>query len=436
MLDHEEMLEMTEVEEAYADGHVTGDGYVYYNSHGSPIKAWVDGVTLDHNALAQARRTAELPFIHKHVALMSDAHWGLGATVGSVIPTHKAIVPAACGVDLGCGMVAQRTTLNASDLPDNLGQIRSEIEKNVPHGRTDRGGRNDRGAWRHSPGIATKKWNDAWKQKFSLKDGLDQIVERSPKIGRAANKALSHLGTLGSGNHFIEICLDQDDRVWVMLHSGSRGIGNAIGRHFIELAKEDMRRFFINLPDKDLSYLAEGTQNFNDYVKAVSWAQRFAYVNREVMMHQTMEALRKHLKPFDVDESAIQCHHNYIERENHFGANVWVTRKGAVRARKDDMGIIPGSMGARSFIVRGKGNPMSFHSCSHGAGRVMSRGEAKNTISVEQHKEATAGVECRKDAGVIDESPMAYKPIEAVMEAQKDLVEIVHTLKQVVCVKG
>ena len=419
------------------DGHYSEKGgYVYHQSHGSPIKAWTHGVHFDQKALQQVRNVAELPFIHKHVAVMPDVHWGMGATVGSVIPTDRAIIPAAVGVDIGCGMMAVRTSLKADQLPDSLGQLRGEIEKNVPHGRTSNGGPNDKGSWGRVPQDAAKVWKDSWKRRHSMKDELDVIVDGAPKLRKAADRAANHMGTLGTGNHFIEICLDGDDHVWAMLHSGSRGIGNAIGRYFIEKAKDDMRRYFINLPDYDLSYLAEGTEHFDAYVKALNWAQRYALANREVMMERTLAVVEKVVRKFDRLDEAINCHHNYVSKENHFGRNVWVTRKGAVRAREGDLGIIPGSMGARSYIVRGLGNADSFHSCSHGAGRLMSRGEAKNTFSVDDHRKATEGVECRKDSDVIDETPGAYKDIDAVMEAQRNLVEVAHTLKQVVCVKG
>lgn len=408
---------------------VTDKGYVFEHAPGgAPIKAWTQGVPVDEKAWDQLRNTARLPFVHKHVAAMPDVHWGFGATVGSVIPTSGAIVPAAVGVDIGCGMMAVRTSLGASDLPDDLSGLRNEIERSVPHGRTAGRGR-DKGSWENPPASVVSDWR-------SLQGGLDAIVSRAPKLRRPANRAIRHLGTLGTGNHFIEICLDEDDAVWVMLHSGSRGIGNAIGRYYIELAKDDMRRFFINLPDRDLAYLVEGTEHFEDYVGAVSWAQEFARMNREAMMARVLRALREAVRPFEQTASAVNCHHNYVERENHFGKNVWVTRKGAVRARNGDLGIIPGSMGARSYIVAGKGNAESFHSCSHGAGRVMSRGEAKRTFTLKNHRDATAGVECRKDEGVIDETPGAYKDIDAVMQAQTSLVDVVHTLKQVVCVKG
>ncbi|MCZ6573897.1 MAG: RtcB family protein [Planctomycetota bacterium] len=396
---------------------------------GVPIKAWIEGVVLDDRAREQLLNVARLPVVYKWVAAMPDAHWGIGATVGSVIPTLKAIIPAAVGVDIGCGMMAVQTSLTASDLPDNLKDLRSAIEKVVPHGRTDRGGRNDRGSWAHPPAHS----EDAWKR---LSAGYRRIIEKHPRLDRG--RTAQHLGTLGTGNHFIEVCLDQDDAVWVMLHSGSRGPGNRIGTYFISRAKKDMERQLGNLPDEDLAYFSEGAQHFEDYVAAVEWAQAFARRNRELMMEAILEALRrsKHLPAFTTDRMAVNCHHNYVARERHYGREIFVTRKGAVRAREGDLGIIPGSMGTRSYIVRGKGNRESFHSCSHGAGRAMSRRQAKKTFSLEQHAAATRGVECRKDAAVIDETPGAYKPIEAVMAAQSDLVDIVHTLRQVICVKG
>ncbi len=393
------------------------------------VKAWTRGVTFDDKARQQVLNVARLPFVHGWVAVMPDVHWGMGATVGSVIPTHKAIIPAAVGVDIGCGMMAVQTSLTASDLPDDLGPMRSAIEAAVPHGRTARGGRGDRGAWARPPDPVSAAWG-------GLQERFERIAEKHPKVRKA--NSLNHLGTLGTGNHFIEICLGEDDSVWCMLHSGSRGVGNRIGSYFIELAKSDMRTRMINLPDKDLAYFSEGVEHFHDYVEAVGWAQDFARINREVMMRAVVGAIRElpGLPELSAEQEVVNCHHNYVSRENHFGKNVWVTRKGAVRAREGDLGIIPGSMGARSYIVRGKGNPDSYDSCSHGAGRAMSRGEARRRFTLEQHVEATRGVECRKDEDVIDETPGAYKPIDAVMKAQEDLVDIVHTLRQVVCVKG
>jgi len=407
--------------------------YDVLNYGGSPIKAWVNGVPVEDEAKKQLRNIASLPFIHKWVAVMPDVHLGMGATIGSVIPTEGAIIPAAVGVDLGCGMMAVRTSMRADDLPDNLRGLRHAIESVVPHGRTDNGGRRDRGGWSNPPKRVDAGWS-------TLADEFQVIVDKHPKIGKSNNR--SHLGTLGTGNHFIEVCLDESDRVWFMLHSGSRGVGNRIGSYFIRLAKEDMRRWFINLPDADLAYLPEGTEHFNDYMQALSWAQRFAALNRRLMMDAVIEAARGLAElPFfeaavDSSDVAVNCHHNYVAQEKHFGKRVYVTRKGAVRAGEGELGIIPGSMGARSYIVRGKGNRESFCSCSHGAGRAMSRTAARKRFTVADHEKATAGIECRKDASVIDETPMAYKDIDAVMAAQADLVEVVHTLRQVVCVKG
>jgi tRNA-splicing ligase RtcB (3'-phosphate/5'-hydroxy nucleic acid ligase) len=413
---------------AIAENIMTQRNYEFIETTNRPIKAWVRGVPIEDGAKQQLANIASLPFIHQHVAVMPDVHVGKGATVGSVIATKGAIVPAAVGVDIGCGMCAVRTSLTASDLPDSLRTLRFDVEAAVPHGRSSHGGRGDRGAWGNIPQPTA----DAWSQ---LDARFRAIVDKHPKIGRSNH--INHLGTLGTGNHFIELCLDEEDRVWVMLHSGSRGVGNRIGSHFIALAKEEMRRWFINLPDQNLAYLPEGSTYFDDYVEAVGWAQDFAAANRKLMLRATLQVLAdSELPPFTTSDEAVNCHHNYVARERHFGADVLVTRKGAVRAREGDLGIIPGSMGTRSYIVRGKGNADSFSSCSHGAGRVMSRTQAKKEFTVEDHLAATEGIECRKDEGVIDETPMAYKSIDAVMEAQRDLVDIQHTLRQVLCVKG
>ena len=397
--------------------------------NGVPIKAWIEGVKMEDVAKKQLLNVARLPFVYKWVAAMPDVHWGIGATVGSVIPTKGAIIPAAVGVDIGCGVIAVQTTLNASHLPDNLRKIRRAVEKAVPHGRTDHGGRNDEGAWKELP----RRQVNIWKQ---LEAGYKAIVEKHPRLDRGNH--VNHLGTLGTGNHFIELCLDEANNVWLMLHSGSRGVGNRIGTYFIETAKKDLRNVIGELPDKDLAYFTEGTEHFDDYIEAVGWAQDFAMWNRKLMMEQVIDAVAEsgEVPDFDAKVQVVNCHHNYVAREEHYGEEVLVTRKGAVRARKGDLGIIPGSMGARSFIVRGLGNDESFHSCSHGAGRAMSRNEAKRRFTTADHEAATKGIECRKDEDVIDETPMAYKDIDAVMHAQRDLVEIVHTLKQVVCVKG
>ncbi|HEK0908488.1 TPA: RtcB family protein [Pseudomonas putida] len=393
---------------------------------GKPIKLWTDGVPVEDDARRQLMNTARMPFIFKHLAVMPDVHLGKGSTIGSVIPTVGAIIPAAVGVDIGCGMIAARTSLHARDLPDNLHGLRSAIEKAVPHGKTF--GRRDQGAWGEVPSQADQTWS-------RLVGRFKVITDKHPQLEKTNNR--SHLGTLGGGNHFIEVCLDEADRVWFMLHSGSRGVGNAIGNLFIGLAQADMRQHLANLPDKDLAYFEEGSRHFADYVEAVEWAQDFARQNRELMMQAVVAATRKVLgRPFEASLEAVNCHHNYVQREQHFGREVLVTRKGAVSAQKGELGIIPGSMGAKSFIVRGLGNEEAFCSCSHGAGRVMSRTKAKNLFTVEDQQRATAHVECRKDKSVIDEIPMAYKDIDAVMQAQRELVEVVHTLRQVVCVKG
>ena len=408
---------------------ISQPSYEVMQDGGVPIKSWTRGVPFESEAKQQLMNISQMPFIHQWVAVMPDVHLGKGATIGSVVPTLGAVIPAAVGVDIGCGMMAVKTSLNASDLPDNLAAVRSAIERAVPHGRSarSRGGR-DKGAWSNIPEDVANAWTSLSAQ-FDLLSSKHRVLRKTNNI--------KHLGTLGTGNHFIEMCLDEHNSVWLMLHSGSRGVGNRIGTHFIELAKKDMEQWMIQLPDKDLAYLPEGTAHFDEYVEAVEWAQNFARINREVMMARVIDAVKGSLGVnFDAQMEAVNCHHNYISREHHYGKNVLVTRKGAVRARAGEMGIIPGSMGARSYIVRGLGNEESFCSCSHGAGRVMSRTKAKKMVSLEEHRRDTAGVECRKDASVIDETPSAYKSIEKVMDAQKDLVEVVYTLKQVVCVKG
>ncbi|MCB1890151.1 MAG: RtcB family protein [Rhodocyclaceae bacterium] len=407
--------------------HRNPDGYDTLKAAGcAPIKLWTRGVPVEPAARAQLEATARMPFIFRHLAVMPDVHLGKGSTIGSVIPTRGAIIPAAVGVDIGCGMMAVRTSLTAGDLPDSLAGLRRAIERAVPHGRTP--GKRDRGAWATPPASVDASWRQ-------LQRSFRRLTEKYPRLERSNH--YTHLGTLGSGNHFIEVCLDEADRVWFMLHSGSRGVGNAIGRHFIELAQADMRHHIADLPHRDLAYFREGSEHFDDYVAAVGWAQDFARCNRELMMGHVIEAAGSVVrKPFRADLEAVNCHHNYVQRETHFGEEVLVTRKGAVAAHKGLLGIIPGSMGAKSFIVRGLGNEAAFCSCSHGAGRAMSRTQAKQRYSVEDQVRATAHVECRKDADVVDEIPMAYKDIDAVMAAQATLVEVVHTLRQVVCVKG
>lgn len=394
----------------------------------APIKMWTHGVPVEPEARAQLQNTAKMPFIFQHLAVMPDVHLGKGSTIGSVIPTKGAIIPAAVGVDIGCGMIAVRTSLVANDLPESLSGLRSAIEQAVPHGRTSTRAGRDKGAWETPPQEVDNHWS-------MLAARFKRLTDNYPQLLKTNN--YQHLGTLGTGNHFIEVCLDEQQRVWVMLHSGSRGVGNAIGTLFITLAQQDMQQHIANLPDKNLAYFKEGSKHYDDYMEAVSWAQDFARHNREVMMSRVLAALSRIVtKPFITQQEAVNCHHNYVQKETHFNEEVLVTRKGAVSAQKGQMGIIPGSMGARSFIVRGLGNEESFCSCSHGAGRAMSRTAAKKRFTVDDQIRATAHVECRKDSEVIDEIPMAYKDIDAVMAAQASLVEIVHTLRQVVCVKG
>lgn len=407
-------------------------------SEGVPIKAWVEGVQLEEAAIQQLRNTAKLPIIGSHIAVMPDSHFGKGSTVGSVIPTVGAIIPAAVGGDGGCGMVALKTKLRASDLPDSLANMRSAIESVVPHGRTNNGGVGDKGAWPVAPNDVDLEWR-------LMTDKYAEIISKNPKA-QPLNKdaGWQQLGTLGGGNHFVEICLDTEQQVWIMLHSGSRGVGNRIGSYFTEVAKLDMEAAHGYMPeDVDLCYLTEGTQHFADYVEAVGWVQDYARVNRSIMLRNVIRAVWANCRfttplfweDFALD-TAVNCHHNYVAKEHHFGQDVWLTRKGAVDASVGKLGIIPGSMGAKSFIVRGRGNAESFNSCSHGAGRSMSRNAAKKQYSIEDMKAATLGIECRKDEDVIDEIPYAYKSIDDVMWAQRDLVEVVATLKQVLCVKG
>ena len=386
-----------------------------------PVKIFTDDIEAE--AYEQLSNIAQLPFIHSHVAAMPDVHMGIGATVGSVIPTKGAIVPAAVGVDIGCGMNAVRLSIQAEQLPDNLKRIRSAIEAAVPVGFD-----------MHKRDIAQRSTIKP------LNTGLEKILDKHRKLFNPKKKPyqtwVRQLGTLGGGNHFIEICLDENDSVWIMLHSGSRGIGNMIGRYFIELARKDMERQQIRLPDRDLAYFTEGSEHFDEYVEAVQWAQDYAMINRREMMRLIVDVLKKDLPHFELEKQAINCHHNYVTVENHYGEDVYITRKGAIKAGEGDYGIIPGSMGARSYIVRGKGNPTSFNSCAHGAGRRMSRTKAKKMFNTRDMEEQTMGIECRKDKGVIDEIPGAYKDIDTVMENQSDLVEIIHTLKQIVCIKG
>ncbi|KEG15296.1 tRNA-splicing ligase RtcB [Trypanosoma grayi] len=403
------------------------------------VRAWIKGLEVErsaHEQLLQLSRMGDV--IHHPIAVMPDVHTGHGATVGTVIPTTRALIPASVGVDIGCGMIAVKTSLTQEDLPRSLAGLRLAIEVAVPHGRTHNGRSSlDAGSWR---GDVPRNVADTWST--HLQKGFEEICSMHKQI--EFSNHITHLGTLGGGNHFIELCVDdtesesQRPHIWVMLHSGSRGVGNRIGTIFIELAKKDMGNHIANLPSAELSYLREGSPHFDQYVKAVDWAQRYAKWNRELMLQSVLQAMRNHIqKPFTVDKMAINCHHNYVERvelspKNH----VWLTRKGATSARAGELAVIPGSMGAKSYIVRGKGNPLSYASCSHGAGRLYSRGEAKRRFTLEDHEAATVDVECRKDADVLDETPLAYKKIDDVMRAQSDLVEIVCALKQLLCVKG
>jgi tRNA-splicing ligase RtcB (3'-phosphate/5'-hydroxy nucleic acid ligase) len=389
--------------------------------YGVPVKIFTNDI--DSESIEQLKKMAQLQFVYSHIAVMPDVHVGKGATVGSVIPTKNAIIPAAVGVDIGCGMNAIRLNLKASQLPDNLTPLRHAIERKVPVGFE-----------------LHKQVKAKASTIIPLEKRLQPIINKHPGLVRMLRKFdatwQKQLGTLGGGNHFIELCLDENRDVWVMLHSGSRGLGNVIGTYFIELAKKEAQHRFGHVPDKDLSYFAEGSNSFSDYVEAVEWAQEYAFENRREMMRLILEAIRPLLPPFQMTKEAINCHHNYVSQENHYGEDLLITRKGAIRAGLDELGIIPGSMGARSFIVRGKANPESFCSCSHGAGRKMSRSKAKLLFSQDDLIQQTQGIECRKDSGVIDEIPSAYKDIDQVMANQSDLIEIVHTLKQILCIKG
>ncbi|MBI2386810.1 MAG: RtcB family protein [Elusimicrobia bacterium] len=379
-----------------------------------PVKIWADDVEPD--ALKQLKNIAALPFVFKHVAAMPDVHLGKGATVGSVIATENAVVPAAVGVDIGCGMCAVKLEgVTSSRLEGKLAELRSNIERAVPVGFHEN----------RDPDAYSRNW-----ARWADFGGLHERVQG------LKGKALRQLGSLGGGNHFIEVCLDSADGVWVMLHSGSRNIGKSLAEHHIDSAKGLMRKMFVSLPDPDLAYFAAGTPEYDAYLRDLRWAQDYALMNREVMMGRVLEQVGRAVGVEPKAELSVNCHHNFAAMEHHFGRDVLVTRKGAVRARKGDMGIIPGSMGTKSYIVRGKGEPESFDSCSHGAGRRMSRNEARRRFGTADLRKQTEGVECRKDEGVVDEIPAAYKPIERVMADQSDLVEIVAEIKQVLCVKG
>lgn len=381
-----------------------------------PVLSWANH-ELGFQETNMAKNVASLPFVYKHVALMPDVHLGKGALVGSVIATKDAIIPAAVGVDVGCGMSAIKLPFIASDLEGKLKKIRSEIEANIPVG------------FNENKNVETKVTNwQGWQGFNDLHSGVQRLE----------GKAIKQLGSLGGGNHFIELCLDTEDQVWLMLHSGSRHIGNQLADCHIKTGKHLAKLANLRLPDPDLAYFIAGTPEFDAYWRDLQWAQGYARFNRDVMMSRFKAIVEKHLNGGKATKPllTVNCHHNYAEKENHFGEDVYVTRKGAVRATENDYGIIPGSMGAKSFIVKGKGNHDSFCSCSHGAGRTMSRTQAKKRFDVYDLIQQTEGIECRKDSGVIDEIPSAYKSIEEVMNQQTDLVEIVATIKQVICVKG
>jgi tRNA-splicing ligase RtcB (3'-phosphate/5'-hydroxy nucleic acid ligase) len=372
---------------------------------------------LSNDESKMAKNVASLPFVFKHVALMPDVHLGKGALVGSVVATKGAIIPAAIGVDIGCGMAAVKTPFTGDQMEGKLKKIRQDIEAIIPVGFNQN----------KEADAMVRNWQ-GWKDFKSLHKG----------VGNQFTKAERQMGSLGGGNHFIEVCIDEKDCVWLMLHSGSRGIGNLLAQNHINTGRHLAKLAETNLPDPDLAYFLEGTEEFESYWRDLQWAQQYALYNREVMMARVQQVVAQYLsggKPFKPLMS-VNCHHNYAVGETHYGEEVYVTRKGAVRAQKGDLGIIPGSMGAKSYIVRGKGNIESYCSCSHGAGRRMSRTKAKNTYSLDDLIAQTQGVECRKDDRIIDEIPGAYKPIEQVMENQRDLVEVVATLKQVLCVKG
>lgn len=388
------------------------------------IKAFTKGVPFEEEAVIQVDNLANSGLVSGHIAIMPDVHFGMGATIGSVFKTVNVVIPAAVGVDIGCGMVAVKTSLKSSNLPDNLFDLRCRIEAAVPHGRTNNGRRGDRGSWSDIPSNVASVWHK------ELSSGYHKIADKYPMV--AKSNSYNHLGTLGGGNHFVEICIEpEDESVWIMLHSGSRGVGNSIGRTFIEEAKKSLGDKLKDLADPNLAYLKDDLMD--DYITSMSWAQKYASMNRMLMLENVIKVMKSFWKDMRIVEKAINCHHNYIE---FLGDGEMLTRKGAVSAKKGQLGIIPGSMGAKSYIVEGLGNEESHCSCSHGAGRVMSRTKAKKIFTVEDQAEQTKGVECRKDKDVIDEIPAAYKDIDSVMEAQKDLVKIKHTIKQVLCVKG
>ena len=388
------------------------------------VKAWTGNMEIEAAAESQLANIADLPILAGHVAIMPDVHMGMGATVGSVIPTRGAVIPSAVGVDIGCGMIAVRTSLKATDLPDSLKSVRNQIERDVPVGFNF-----------HTRAHKAAEWLQQRAATHLESFGSLRIFDSIE--GFNSTRMAAQIGTLGGGNHFIEICIDESQDVWVMLHSGSRNVGKTVGEAAMTKAKEYMATLDITLPDKHLSWLAEGTAEFDEYVQALGWSQEYAKINRDTMLDLVLQAMRTTItKPFELTSEAVNCHHNYLSKEFHNGTEMWITRKGAVSAQAGQLGIIPGSMGAKSYIVCGKGHTEAYCSCSHGAGRQMSRTAAKKYFTVDDLEKQTAGVECRKDNGVVDEIPGAYKNIDEVMAAQSDLIEVRHTLKQVLCVKG
>ena len=386
---------------------------------GPSVLAWLPAEQIEESAMRQIENLSQLPFIFKHVAVMPDCHFGLGATVGSCIPTERAIIPAAVGVDIGCGMIAVKTPLKREDLPDDRSHIRRAIESQIP--------------------LSAGHYNRSIKK--TARPRIEQLEAKAAELDRLdfydnlSKNWRNQLGSLGSGNHFIEIVLDEEDYVWAFLHSGSRGIGNRIATRHIAIAKQLMEKWYINLPDADLSYLVEDTPEFDNYMTDLEWAQEFALLNREEMMERIIKILQHRCGDFEEVER-IQCHHNFTKREHHFGKNILVSRKGAIEARDGQLGLIPGSMGARSYVVRGKGNRASFNTAPHGAGRRLSRNRARQSFTMDDFDRDMAGIEVNRSEAFLDELPGAYKDIDLVMEQSADLVEILHTFRQIINVKG
>ena len=386
---------------------------------GPNVLSWLPADQIEESAMQQIENLSRMPFIFKHVAVMPDCHFGMGATVGSVIPTERAIIPAAVGVDIGCGMIAVKTPLTRDDLPEDLSEVRKAIEQQVP--------------------LSAGHYNRSIKK--TARPRIERLEARAAELGRLEfydkidKNWRRQLGSLGSGNHFIEVALDEEGYAWGFLHSGSRGVGNRIATHHIGIAKKLMEKWYIDLPDSNLAYLVEDTAEFDDYMADLDWAQEFALLNREEMMERIIKILQHRCGDFDEVER-IECHHNFTQREHHFGRNILVSRKGAIQARDGQLGLIPGSMGTRSYVVRGKGNRASFDTAPHGAGRRLSRNRARNEFTMDDFDRDMQGIEVNRSEAFLDELPGAYKDIDVVMEQSKDLVEILHTFRQIVNVKG